>query len=163
MSNPHPTTTPRAPSSSPRRAWKRTTISLLALAAAGCGLPQGYSESTFAGVTPDQVVAAFKTIATEEGYHIEGEQPQAGVVTTEWRQDMAMTWRDGTRRRVKLETKPVADGTAVSLQVPLEVNKEMRAPLNPEAADWSADGRSFDDEELLMMRLRMKLGLMGLD
>lgn len=85
------------------------------------------------------------------------------MVTTEWRNDMAMTWRDGTRRRAKLETSAVAGGTNVSLQVPLEVNKEMRAPLNPEAADWSADGRSYDDEALLLMRLRMKLDLMGLD
>lgn len=118
---------------------------------------------TLEGVTPDQVLVAFKEIAAEEGYRLKDDEVEPGVVTTEWRQDMAMTWRDGKRRRVKLETKAVAEGTAVSVQVPIEVNKEMRAPLNPEAADWSADGRSVDDEMLMMMRLQMKLDLMRPD
>lgn len=133
------------------------------IAAAGCGLPSGSSETVLEGVAPDRVVEAFKTIAHEEGYRIEEDTATPGVLTTEWRQDMAMTWRDGKRRRVKLETAAAGEGTRVSIQVPVEINKEMRAPLNPEAADWSADGRSIDDEMLLMMRLQMKLELMRPD
>jgi hypothetical protein len=157
---------PRSSRPRPRRACRartsaRTTSSLAAaLLAASCGGPSGYTEATFSGVNSVQVVEAFKKVVGDEGFRIEEEDAEAGVVSTHWQNEMAMTWGDGTRRKVVLRTGPAAAGTAVSLQVPLEYNKEFRAPLDPERASWEEGGRDADTEALLLMRLRMKLGIL---
>lgn len=105
-------------------------------------------------------MAAFQEIVTQEGYHVK--EKTDGTMSTEWRQDMALTYQDGKRRRAEIEAAATPDGrgTAVSVQVPIERNDEMEHPLHPERADWTADGRSVDDEMLLMMRLQMKLNLL---
>ena len=137
-------------------------LALILPALAGCNVPIGSTEIILKGVTPKQVMVAFKTIAQEQGYRIKEDRPYEGVVTTEWHRDMAMTYHDGTRRRLELEVSdaPEGDGTFVELQVPQERNHEMYSPLNPERADWTADGRSIDTEMLILMRLQMKLDLL---
>jgi hypothetical protein len=153
---------PPRSSRSDARTRKLTTVVSLLLAA-GCGLPTGSTEAQFDGVTPEQVMTAFKEIVTQEGYHVTEEA--AGAMSTEWRNDFAMTYQDGTRRRAEIEATAAPDGhgTVVSVQVPIERNDEMEHPLHPERADWTADGRSIDDEMLLIMRLQMKLGLLRPD
>lgn len=154
---------PKSPNSPTRlaRAWKLTTI-LTSLLIAGCGIPTGATETQFNGVTPDQVLTAFRDVAAQEGYHFKPETGAPGTLSTEWRQTMALTYQDGTRCRAEIEATATPDGhgTVVSLQVPIERNDEMQHPLSADKADWSADGRSIDDEMLLMMRLQMKLGLL---
>ena len=116
------------------------------------------------GVTPQQVLKAFKQIVADQGYRIKQENLDEGTVTTEWRRQMALTYQDGKRRRAEIEAVATSDGrgTIVMLQVPIEYNDEMGEPLSPGRADWKAQGRSVDDEMLIMMRLKMRLKLLRL-
>jgi hypothetical protein len=154
---------PRNPRSltSRARAWKLipTITSLLIV---GCGLPSGSTETQLDGVTPDQVLAVFRDVASQEGYRFKTEPGAPGMLSTEWRESMALTYQDGKRCRAEIEAVATPDGhgTVVSLQVPVERNDELQHPLSTDKADWTADGRSIDDEMLLMVRLQMKLGLL---
>lgn len=137
---------------------------VLLLWASACSGPSGSTETTLP-VGRDQVVEAFKKVVADEGYKIQEEDPAAGTVETHWQNTMAMTWTDGSRRRAILKAAAAPDGRAtdVSIQVPLEVNQEMRAPLDPVKASWEPGGRDADSEALLLMRMRMKLGLLRLE